>query len=50
MYEGCRERTGESLAFVGTKSVVRDLEAISRAVEGEEGRINFWGMSVSWLR
>ncbi|ORY90800.1 TAP-like protein-domain-containing protein [Leucosporidium creatinivorum] len=45
LYQRCWERTGETLAFVGTKSVVRDLEAISRAVEGGEGRINFWGMS-----
>jgi pimeloyl-ACP methyl ester carboxylesterase len=41
----CQERSGKSLRHVGTATVVRDLELLSRKIEGEETPINFWGFS-----
>ncbi|KDQ20372.1 hypothetical protein BOTBODRAFT_26373 [Botryobasidium botryosum FD-172 SS1] len=42
--ELCQERTGEALKHVGTATVVRDLELLSRALEGD-APVNFWGFS-----
>lgn len=49
VYQRCLGRTGEQLAFVGTQSVVRDLDALAKAIDGEEAKLNYWGMSVSTL-
>ncbi|KAG9124405.1 hypothetical protein FRC07_011734 [Ceratobasidium sp. 392] len=39
----CLNRTGEALRHVGTASVVRDLELLSRVIEGPGKAVNFWG-------
>ncbi|KDQ62976.1 hypothetical protein JAAARDRAFT_28963 [Jaapia argillacea MUCL 33604] len=41
----CLQRVGESMAFFGTEAVVRDIDAMSRLIEGEAARVNFWGFS-----
>jgi hypothetical protein len=41
--ELCLNRTGEALRHVGTATVVRDLELLSRVIEGPEKPVNFWG-------
>ncbi|KAG8707413.1 hypothetical protein FRC09_001837 [Ceratobasidium sp. 395] len=41
--ELCLNRSGEALRYVGTDSVVRDLELLSRVIEGPEKPVNFWG-------
>ncbi|KAG9074210.1 hypothetical protein FRC06_010842, partial [Ceratobasidium sp. 370] len=43
--ELCLNRTGEALRHVGTATVVRDLELLSRVIEGPETPVNFWGFS-----
>lgn len=43
--ELCLNRTGEALRHVGTATVVRDLELLSRVIEGPEKPVNFWGFS-----
>lgn len=47
LYQRCQEWTGDQLAFVGTRSVVLDLDALAKAIDGEDARIHYWGMSVS---
>ncbi|EPQ60477.1 alpha/beta-hydrolase [Gloeophyllum trabeum ATCC 11539] len=41
----CFERVGEYMAYSGTEAVVRDIDAMSKLIEGEDARINFWGFS-----
>ncbi|EIN04768.1 hypothetical protein PUNSTDRAFT_55444 [Punctularia strigosozonata HHB-11173 SS5] len=41
----CAERTGEYIPYLGTEAVVRDIDYLSRIIEGEEKRVNFWGFS-----
>lgn len=41
----CHEMSGEILKHVGTATVVRDLEYLSRVIQGEDTPINFWGFS-----
>ena len=41
----CNERSGETMAHVGTATVVRDLVALYDALEGSEEPINYWGFS-----
>jgi hypothetical protein len=36
----CSERTGEAIAFMGTEFIARDLEYLSRLIEGEDTPIN----------
>ncbi|CAE7232071.1 unnamed protein product [Rhizoctonia solani] len=43
--ELCLNRTGEALRHVGTATVVRDLELLSRVIEGPEKLVNYWGFS-----
>jgi hypothetical protein len=43
--ELCLNLTGEALRHVGTATVVRDLELLSRVIEGPEKPVNFWGFS-----
>lgn len=45
LYEKCGARSGDSLAFVGTEYVVRDIDHMSKMIDGPEARINFWGLS-----
>jgi hypothetical protein len=41
----CAETSGETLRHVGTATVVRDLEYLSRIIEGNDAPVNFWGFS-----
>ncbi|KAF8518940.1 Alpha/Beta hydrolase protein [Hysterangium stoloniferum] len=41
----CAETSGETLKHVGTATVVRDMEYLSRVIEGDDAPINFWGFS-----
>ena len=41
----CTDTSGETLSHVGTATVVRDLEYLSRIIEGDDAPVNFWGFS-----
>ncbi|KLO17987.1 alpha/beta-hydrolase [Schizopora paradoxa] len=41
----CNERSGETMAHVGTATVVRDLVSLYDALEGINEPINYWGFS-----
>lgn len=41
----CHEKSGEALNHVGTATVVRDLEYLSRVIQGEDVPVNYWGFS-----
>ncbi|EPQ50268.1 hypothetical protein GLOTRDRAFT_123620 [Gloeophyllum trabeum ATCC 11539] len=41
----CAERVGDAMAYMGTEFVVRDIDAMSRIIEGEDKRVNYWGFS-----
>lgn len=41
----CEKTMGQTIAYMGTSSVVRDLDLITTALEGEDALINFWGFS-----
>ncbi|TFY83522.1 hypothetical protein EWM64_g478 [Hericium alpestre] len=41
----CEQEMGDSLRYMGTSTVVRDIDFITRALDGEEALINFWGGS-----
>ncbi|KAH8923445.1 hypothetical protein BT69DRAFT_159775 [Atractiella rhizophila] len=43
--ELCKERMGEELRYMGTSTVVRDMDFITKALEGDDALINFWGGS-----
>ena len=41
----CENRTGDALKYIGTASVVRDIDRLTTELEGEGAAINFWGFS-----
>lgn len=41
----CIETSGDTLKHVGTATVVRDLEYLSRIIEGDDAPVNYWGIS-----
>ncbi|KAF7331462.1 hypothetical protein MKEN_00024900 [Mycena kentingensis (nom. inval.)] len=41
----CAERMGEEVRYMGTATVVRDMDFIVRILDGEDAKINFWGGS-----
>lgn len=43
--ELCDERSQDTLNFVGTATVVRDMDRLFRALEGDDEPINYWGFS-----
>ncbi|KAH8826453.1 hypothetical protein DL96DRAFT_1608022 [Flagelloscypha sp. PMI_526] len=43
--QGCFERTGKLVSYMGTKAVVHDLDFISKKVQGELAPINLWVFS-----
>jgi len=45
VYAKCAAATGDAIAYVGTEASVRDLELISRLIDGEDAKINYWGLS-----
>ncbi|KAE9396452.1 hypothetical protein BT96DRAFT_996708 [Gymnopus androsaceus JB14] len=43
--ELCRKNMGDELRYMGTATVVRDIDFMSKIIEGEHERINYWGGS-----
>ena len=41
----CEMQSGNVLKYVGTASVVRDMDRLTTELEGEGAAINFWGFS-----
>ncbi|EEB89130.1 hypothetical protein MPER_12814, partial [Moniliophthora perniciosa FA553] len=41
----CRENMGEELAYMGSATVARDIEYMSRVLEGKDAKVNYWGVS-----
>uniref|UniRef100_A0A0W0FJM3 AB hydrolase-1 domain-containing protein n=1 Tax=Moniliophthora roreri TaxID=221103 RepID=A0A0W0FJM3_MONRR len=41
----CREHMGEELAYMGSVTVARDIEYMSRILEGQDAKVNYWGES-----
>ncbi|KAI0786684.1 TAP-like protein-domain-containing protein [Abortiporus biennis] len=41
----CAQRMGDELRYMGTSTVVRDVEFITKTLEGEDALINFYGGS-----
>ncbi|KAI0827448.1 TAP-like protein-domain-containing protein [Trametes gibbosa] len=44
-FEICGQTMGDGLRYMGTSTVVRDVDFITRLLEGEEALINFYGLS-----
>lgn len=45
VYDKCAAASGDAISYVGTEAVVRDLDLISRLIDGEDAKINYWGLS-----
>ncbi|KAJ7077615.1 hypothetical protein C8R44DRAFT_689517 [Mycena epipterygia] len=43
--ELCAKNMGNELRYMGTATVVRDLDFMAKIFDGEDGKINYWGMS-----
>ncbi|KIK70241.1 hypothetical protein GYMLUDRAFT_547834 [Collybiopsis luxurians FD-317 M1] len=43
--ELCRKNMGDDLRYMGTATVVRDIDFMAKAIEGENEKINYWGGS-----
>ncbi|TFK45306.1 hypothetical protein OE88DRAFT_1689184 [Heliocybe sulcata] len=41
----CAQRTGDYMAYFGTEFVARDIDELSKIIEGEKERVNYWGFS-----
>ncbi|KAG7087280.1 hypothetical protein E1B28_013258 [Marasmius oreades] len=41
----CRMNMGDELRYMGSAMVARDIEFMSRVLEGNEAKINYWGES-----
>jgi len=41
----CLRKTGEELAYIGTEAVVRDIDFMSRKINGDREPIGYWGFS-----
>ena len=41
----CENRTGDALKYIGTASVVRDIDRLATELEGEGAATNYWGLS-----
>lgn len=46
-YQKCYERTGDVLSYMGTQSLVYDLNFLALALDGPDAKLNYWGFSVS---
>ena len=44
-FKKCGETMGDELKYMGTSTVVRDIEEMSRVLDGPDARINFFGAS-----
>ncbi|KAJ3732572.1 hypothetical protein DFJ43DRAFT_1154298 [Lentinula guzmanii] len=43
--EICGKVMGDELRYMGTATVVRDIDFMSKIIEGENKKINYWGVS-----
>ncbi|KAJ7485407.1 Alpha/Beta hydrolase protein [Mycena latifolia] len=43
--EVCAHSMGDELRYMGTATVVRDMDFMSKIFDGEDGKINYWGGS-----
>ncbi|KAJ3995923.1 hypothetical protein F5050DRAFT_1823248 [Lentinula boryana] len=43
--ELCGKVMGDELRYMGTATVVRDIDFMSKIIEGENKKINYWGIS-----
>ncbi|KAJ6535074.1 hypothetical protein B0H19DRAFT_437616 [Mycena capillaripes] len=43
--ELCAKNMGDELRYMGTATVVRDMDFMARLFDGEDAKINFWGGS-----
>ncbi|KAL0569408.1 hypothetical protein V5O48_012562 [Marasmius crinis-equi] len=43
--EICKEKMGDDLRHMGSATVARDIDFMSRVLEGDEAKINYWGES-----
>ncbi|KAJ7722011.1 hypothetical protein B0H16DRAFT_1431558 [Mycena metata] len=43
--ELCGKNMGDELKYMGTATVVRDLDFMSKIFDGEDAKINYWGAS-----
>ncbi|KAJ7458948.1 hypothetical protein FB451DRAFT_1563798 [Mycena latifolia] len=43
--ELCAHSMGDELRYMGTATVVRDIDFMARIFDGEDGKINYWGGS-----
>ncbi|KAJ7763413.1 hypothetical protein B0H16DRAFT_1804507 [Mycena metata] len=43
--ELCAKNMGDELKYMGTATVVRDMDFITKVLDGEDAKINFWGAS-----
>ncbi|KAJ7676392.1 hypothetical protein B0H17DRAFT_945422, partial [Mycena rosella] len=41
----CAKNMGDDLRYMGTATVVRDIDFMAKIFDGEDGKINFWGVS-----
>ncbi|KAI0083783.1 hypothetical protein BDY19DRAFT_998260 [Irpex rosettiformis] len=41
----CEQTMGQTMRYMGTSTVVRDIDFITRYLAGEDALINFWGFS-----
>ncbi|KAI0791570.1 TAP-like protein-domain-containing protein [Irpex lacteus] len=44
-FKVCEKTMGEIIKYMGTSTVVRDIDYITRYLAGEDALINFWGFS-----
>ncbi|KAL7284631.1 hypothetical protein ACG7TL_001927 [Trametes sanguinea] len=44
-FEICNETMGEQIRYMGTSTVVRDIDFITTLLDGEDALINFYGLS-----
>ncbi|KAJ7723249.1 hypothetical protein B0H16DRAFT_1385505 [Mycena metata] len=43
--ELCAKNMGDELKYMGTATVVRDMDFITKILDGEDAKINYWGAS-----
>ncbi|KAF7333329.1 hypothetical protein MVEN_02348200 [Mycena venus] len=43
--ELCAKNMGDELRYMGTATVVRDMDFMAKLFDGEDGKINYWGGS-----
>ncbi|TFK54008.1 alpha/beta-hydrolase [Heliocybe sulcata] len=41
----CYQRVGDALRYMGTEMVVHDIDFMTKAFDGPDARINYWGFS-----